>query len=84
MLSFGIYLMNKSYTSRYFEEIETYTSAVTAWNNKLGPSFKAMPDIFLLPERCDDIEQDESCKIHKLNVVEETIPAEAKILKIEE
>ena len=76
--------MNKSYTSRYFEEIETYTNAVTQWNDKIGPDFQKMGNVYLLPERCRDISDNETCKVHKLHMIKETVPAEAKILKIEE
>ena len=64
MLGFGIFLMNKSYTSRYFEEIETYTNAVTEWNTKIGSDFQKIGDIYLLPEKCQDISDSKTCKTH--------------------
>jgi hypothetical protein len=70
MIGLSIWLINKSYTSRYFEEIEAYNKAVTDWNARNGPDFQNMGEVYLLPERCQDISDDESCGIHKLQIMQ--------------
>lgn len=67
MISLSVWLIRKSYTSRYFEEVEAYNKAVTDWNAKIGPDFQKIGDVYLLPERCQEITDDESCRVHKLH-----------------
>ena len=81
MIGFSLYLINKSYTSRYFEEIEAYNKAVSEWNSRNGPDFQNIGDVYLLPERCQDA-ADESCRIHKLMKIQKNEDVEKQIAKI--
>jgi len=69
MIGLSVWFINKSYTSRYFEEIETYHKAVSEWNARIGPDFQKIGDVYLLPDRCQEISDDESCQVHKLHSI---------------
>jgi hypothetical protein len=68
MIGLSIWLIKKSYTSRYFEEIDVYHKAVSDWNSRLGPDFQKIGEVYVLPVRCQNI-TDESCKINKLSQI---------------
>ena len=53
MISMAIWLLDKSYTSRYFEELEIYTKSVNDWNTHFGPAFAMINDIYILPDGCN-------------------------------